>query len=108
MADPVYREPPYERKRGGNGLLIALLVLAALAVLAFATGLIKLGGDSGKLPDVSVSGGRAPDVDVETGKVVVGTTKEEVEVPDIDIDTKTTTIDAPAIGVQSADEPDKK
>lgn len=91
------------KRRGNNGLLIALLILGALVVAAFATGLIKM--DGGEAPAVSVDAGKLPDV--ETGKIVAGTTETTVDVPDVDIDvdTKKAEVDVPVIGIQQADEP---
>jgi len=38
-----------------------------------------------ELPEVDVKGGQAPEFDVETADVDVGTKKTEVEVPDVDV-----------------------
>lgn len=69
--------------------LIAIVVIVALVVGAFALGLIDIDQErSAKLPeiDVQTSGGQAPSFDVDTATVDVGTKKTEVDVPTIDID----------------------
>jgi hypothetical protein len=38
-----------------------------------------------ELPEVEVKGGQAPDFDVETADVDVGTEKKSIEVPDVDV-----------------------
>ncbi|WP_419814115.1 hypothetical protein [Glacieibacterium sp.] len=82
-------EPVYvERRRGGMGWLVALLIIVALVVAAFAFGLIDIGQTSkGSLPDVKVetSGGSLPKFDVNTADVNVGTKKTTVEVPTVDV-----------------------
>ncbi len=76
-----------ERRKGISPILIIILVLIVAVVLAFATGMISL-NSTGELraPEVSVSGGETPDVDVETGSIDVGTETRTVEVPDVDIE----------------------
>lgn len=77
------------RRRGGAGWLIALLIVVALVVAAFAFGLIDIDQTrSAKLPDVEVEtkGGQAPKFDVDTADVDVGSKKETIEVPTIDVD----------------------
>lgn len=102
MADEYRRDPVVTERRGGNsGLIIALLVIAGLVVAAFATGLIKMGG--GETPAISVDAGKLPDV--ETGKVVMGTTETTVDVPKLEVETEKTEVDVPVIGVEKADEP---
>ncbi len=43
--------------------------------------------EEGKLPDVDVQGGQAPNYDVDSGDVDVGTEKKEITVPTVDADT---------------------
>jgi hypothetical protein len=69
--------------------LIALAVIVLLAIVAVATGFVNLSGNAGELPKVAVQGGALPSVDADVGKVVVGTTKTEIDVP--------------VVGVQKAD-----
>jgi hypothetical protein len=38
-----------------------------------------------ELPEVEVKGGQAPEFDVETAEVEVGTEKKTIEVPDVDV-----------------------
>lgn len=81
--------------------LIALVIIVLLGIVAVATGFVNLSGDAGKLPEVSVQGGRAPSVDADVGKVVVGTKETTVDVPKVE--TKKETISVPVVGVQKAD-----
>jgi hypothetical protein len=55
----------------------------------------------GALPEVSITGGALPNVDLDSKEVVVGTAKTEVEVPTLE--TKTTTIDVPTVGIKDSD-----
>ena len=80
--------------------LIALVVIVLIAIVAVATGFVNLSGDAGKLPTVAVEGGRAPSVDADVGKVVVGTKETSVDVPKVT--TTKETIDVPVVGVQKA------
>lgn len=78
-----------KRTSGIPGWLIALLVVVALVVAAFAFGLVDVDQTkTAKLPDVKVetSGGQAPAFDVNTADVNVGTKTETVEVPTVSID----------------------
>ena len=84
-----------------RAVLIALVVIVLIAIVAVATGFVNLSGDAGKLPEVSVQGGRAPSVDADVGKVVVGTKETSVDVPKVT--TEKEKIDVPVIGVQKAD-----
>ncbi len=91
---------PVKRKRGG-GLLVALLVIAALVVaLLFATGFWSADvTKSGALPEVSIKGGALPKVDLNSKEVVVGTTTTKVEVPKVK--TETETVEVPTVGIKS-------
>lgn len=100
-----------ERRTGGNmGWLIALLVVVALVVAAFAFGLIDIDQTkSGALPDVKVSadGGKLPEFDAKTADVDVGTKTESVEVPTVEVGTKETGIKVPTVDVTPARDADK-
>jgi hypothetical protein len=87
MADYETRDGRVVRTGGGTpGWLIAVLVIVALVVAAFAFGLIDIDQTKSlKTPDVSVTGGQAPAFDVNTATVDVGTKKETIEVPTIDV-----------------------
>ena len=76
----------HPRSGGGRALWIILLVLIILGLIAWAMGLLNFDA-SGELkaPDVKVSGGEVPDVQVETGDIDVGTKKVEVPVPDVEV-----------------------
>ena len=93
--------------RGGRTIIIIVAVIALLAVIAYAIGLFNVdtSGDL-KTPDVDVAveGGEVPDVQVETGRVDVGTETEKIKVPDVDVDVKTdeAQIEVPTVDVQPA------
>ncbi|MBH0114281.1 hypothetical protein I5E68_15150 [Novosphingobium sp. YJ-S2-02] len=74
-------------KRGGPGKAIAIIAIIAVAIIAFlfATGFWSADVDGGDMPEVSVQGGELPNVDVDSKEVVVGTKKEEVEVPTVGV-----------------------
>lgn len=80
------------------GWLIAILVIVALVVAAFALGFIDINQTkTTKLPDVKVetSGGQAPEFNVDTADVNVGTKTETIQVPTVTMD-KANTGDKPA------------
>lgn len=99
------------RRSGGPGWLIALVVVVALVVAAFAFGLVDIDQvKEAKVPDIKVetSGGQAPAFDVNTADVKLGSTQETIETPTIDVGTKESTIEVPTISVDKAGDPDKK
>ncbi len=87
MADYETRDGRVVRTGGGTpGWLIAVLVIVALVVAAFAFGLIDIDQTKSlKAPEVSVTGGQAPAFDVDTATVDVGTKKEVIEVPTVNV-----------------------
>ena len=101
MAD--YRDervdPPVARRSSGGTIIGGLLLVAAIIVgVLFATGFWSADvTKSGALPEVSVKGGQMPSVDLNSKEVVVGTKKQEIDVPKVE--TKKTTIDVPVVGV---------
>ncbi len=82
--DPVTGDTVVVRRSGGGGstLVLVLLVIAALAALAYFTGF--LGGTLPTAPKVSVEGGSPGEL--HTGKIVTGTHKEVVDVPDVKVE----------------------
>lgn len=99
-----------ERRGGGMGWLVALLIVVALVVAAFAFGLIDIDQTkSGALPDVKVSadGGKLPEFDAKTADIDVGSKTENVEVPTVSVDTKETGIKVPTVDVTPARDADK-
>jgi len=101
-----------ERRSTNNnmGWLIALLVLVALVIAAFAFGLIDINQTSkGSLPDVNVSaeGGSVPTFDANTANVDVGTKDETIQVPTVDVGTKDTSIQVPTVDVTPARDANK-
>ena len=95
------RRPVYVERRGGMGRGLAILLVAALVIvgLLFATGFWSADMKGGKLPDVSVSGGALPKVNVDSKEVVVGTKPTTVDVPTVDTEKKE--IDVPTVGVKN-------
>jgi hypothetical protein len=80
------------------GWLVAILVIVAIVVAAFALGFIDIDQTkTAQLPDVKVetSGGQAPAFDVDTADINVGTKTETIEVPTVTMD-KAETGDQPA------------
>lgn len=74
-----------ERKGPGRTLMIVLVAVVAIVGILFATGFWSADVKEGNLPDVSVKGGELPKVDVDSKEVVVGTKKEEIEVPTVGV-----------------------
>lgn len=87
--EPLNDRDTVVRDRGSfsRPLLILLLVVLALIAVAWLTGLIDFDA-SGDLeaPRVEVTGGEVPSVDVDTADIEVGTKTETIEVPTIDVD----------------------
>lgn len=86
------RNDPYDQervvvRRGGAGraLAIGLIVILAIVGVLFATGFWKADVTGGDLPEVSVKGGEVPNVDVDSKEVVVGTKKEQIDVPTVGV-----------------------
>ena len=79
--------PVVVEKKSSMGWLVALLVIVALVVAAFAFKLIDLDADAGKIPDVKVqtTGGEMPSVDANVADVDVGTKETTIEVPTVDV-----------------------
>jgi flagellar basal body-associated protein FliL len=86
---------PIERRRtvdtapgGGAGRIILIIVLVAVVALAiaWAAGLFQVNTQGQlKAPDVDISGGEVPQVDVQAADVDVGTKTETIEVPTVDV-----------------------
>ncbi len=90
-----------------NGKVIgAVLGVAALAVVAYgAFYFVDVEQtQEARMPtvDIEVEGGQAPEFDVETGTVDIGTTTQTVEVPDIEVTTTETDITLPTLEVEPA------
>ncbi|MEC3911005.1 hypothetical protein U5A82_11140 [Sphingobium sp. CR2-8] len=81
------RDDRFIVKKSNTGRTIAILAILALAIvgLLFATGFWSADVKGGDLPEVSVDGGALPKVDVDSKEVVVGTKKEEIEVPTVGV-----------------------
>lgn len=93
-------------KTNNTGWLVALLVIVALVVAAFAFGLIDIDQTKdGALPTVKVdtAGGALPKFDVDTADVNVGSKTEEISVPTVDVGTKKEGIEVPTISVDKAE-----
>jgi hypothetical protein len=89
--DPVDRqrtvETPPRTSAGRTILIIVLVALVALAI-AWALGLFQI-ETQGELraPEVDISGGEVPNVNVQAADVDVGTRTETIEVPTVDVTT---------------------
>ncbi|VVT19838.1 conserved hypothetical protein [Hoeflea sp. EC-HK425] len=74
---------------------IVALSVAAVAIVAGAFYFVEVDQTrEARLPDVDVSveGGQAPEFDVETGDVEVGTTEKKVLVPKVVMEEETVTV----------------
>jgi beta-lactam-binding protein with PASTA domain len=72
-----------------RGVLALVAVVVLLLIVGVATGFINLGQtQEAKLPEVE--GGQLPKFDADVGDVDVGTKTETIEVPTIDVDTAKT------------------
>lgn len=87
-----------------RGVLILLAVVVLAAIVGVYTGFINLSGDAGKLPEVSVNGGRAPEVKADVGSVDFGTKETSVTVPKVDVGTKEESVEVPTVRVKNANE----
>jgi hypothetical protein len=109
--NPVVVERTVTRDRTKNmGWLIALLIVVALVVAAFAFKLINIDQtQAGSLPTVKVdtAGGSLPKFNVDTAKVDVGTKTTDVTVPTVAVGTKKEGIDLPTVHVEKADAANK-
>ncbi|MDF0544177.1 hypothetical protein PX699_17645 [Sphingobium sp. H39-3-25] len=86
MVDKRYDDPVVvERKGPGRTIAILLVIALAIAGVLFATGFWSADVKEGDLPEVSVKGGALPKIDVDSKEVVVGTKKEEIEVPTVGV-----------------------
>lgn len=98
------------RRSGGAGWLIALVIIVALVVAAFAFGFINIDQTrEGSVPTVKLetSGGQAPTFDVDTAKIAVGEKEANVKVPTIDVGTKDSSVTVPTISMDRAGDPNK-
>lgn len=101
------RDTTVVRERGGvNKLAIALIAIAVIIGLLFATGFWSADVKDGALPEVSVQGGAMPKVDLDSKEVVVGTTKTDIEVPKIK--TETEQVSVPTVGIRDGETDEKK
>ncbi|MET1757138.1 hypothetical protein ABVV53_16980 [Novosphingobium sp. RD2P27] len=79
-----------DHRRDGSGskkgIVIAILVVLILLVIAWAAGLFDV-DTQGELtaPEISVDGGSLPNVNADVADIDVGTKTETVEVPTIDV-----------------------
>ena len=89
-----------DRRVLGAGKVVAIIALAIVLIVAvlFATGFWSADVKEGALPDVKVSGGEMPKVDVDSKEVVVGTKETTVDVPKVTTEKKA--IDVPVVGVK--------
>lgn len=85
----VERDDPENSSGGGVGriLVMVIAVAALLAAVAFATGLLNL-NTSGDLeaPQVSVTGGELPKVEVDAADISVESKSVMVEVPEVRVE----------------------
>jgi hypothetical protein len=83
--------------------ILALIGLVAIAiVVAMSLGMVSIKQTSGaSLPSIEFKGAKAPEFDVDVGKVGVGTMNTTVEVPTLTTTNKT--VEVPVIEVEKAE-----
>ena len=86
-----------------RAIVTLLVIVVIVGIIGVATGFFKFSGTSGELPKVAVSGGALPSVNADSGSLAVGTKKEAVSVPDVKVETKTTSVDVPTVAVRKPD-----
>ena len=97
-------EPVVIRRTNNMGWLLALVIIVAAVIAAFAFKLIDINQlTSGSLPRVEAVGGSLPKFEVNTAKVVAGTRDETVKVPTMQTEEKT--IKLPTLHVERATDP---
>jgi|GEM_PF-284008 len=97
-------EPVVIRRTNNMGWLLALVIIVAAVIAAFAFKLIDINQlTSGSLPRVEAVGGSLPKFEVNTAKVVAGTRDETVKVPTMQTEEKT--IKLPTLHVEKATDP---
>lgn len=95
-------DTPVVKRTNNMGWLLALVIVVAAVVAAFAFKLINIDQiSSGSLPKVETVGGSLPKFQVDTAKVVTGTKDETVRVPTVQTENKT--IELPTLHVEKAD-----
>lgn len=100
-----------ETKSSVPGWLLAIIVIVALVVAAFAFGLINIDQvREAKAPDIKVetSGGQAPAFDVNTATIDIGEKKSTVKVPTVDVGSKDADVTMPTLSVERANDPNAK
>jgi hypothetical protein len=89
--------------KGSRTIVVVVAVIVLLAVIGYALGLFNVdtSGDL-KTPEISVSGGEIPEVQLETGDIDIGTEKATVAVPDVDVTTDEVQIEVPTVEINPA------
>lgn len=91
-----------QKKAGGvsAGIIVAIVAIVAVAA-AFLFGFINIDQTKEtKMPEVAVQGGQAPEFDVKTADVDVGTKTETLDVPTVG--TRKEAVDVPTVDVKPA------
>ncbi|GAO40150.1 hypothetical protein SCH01S_44_00110 [Sphingomonas changbaiensis NBRC 104936] len=71
-----------------RGLLAVIAIIVLLLIIGVATGFLNINQTkTAELPKVEVKGGQAPAFDANVGAVDVGTKKETIKVPTVDVKT---------------------
>ena len=87
------------------GKIITGVIIGAIAVFILVTLVdVDVSGDL-EVPEVQMTGGELPSVDVNTADIDVGTRDAEVEVPtDVNVETETRSIPVPTIDIDTPEE----
>ncbi len=89
--------------KGSRTIVVVVAVIVLLAVGGYALGLFNVDATGElKTPEISVTGGEIPEVQVETGKIEVGTEKATVPVPEVEVKTDKVEIDVPTVDIKPA------
>ncbi len=84
-------------------IILGILAVIAIVLLAVWAIDVDVSGDV-EMPNVEVTGGELPDVDVETVDVDVSMEEKTVELPDVDVEMEETTITLPDVDVTAPEE----
>ena len=83
-----------------RAILVLIGLAAVVLVILMSLGMIQINMRSGSLPSIAVSGGQAPVVKADVGKIDIGTTNTTVAVPTVQM--TNATVQMPTVHVEKA------